>query len=272
MSHQHFCDVAGHYWTCEGTALRGGTEPSVCVCLPCGLPLEGFDHSGCPDPIELLACPEHREAGEASAAPHEEDSGAERGVLQDKDEQDRLEMTAFDAEEDIRADAGPIRFERFPLVPIEKGDPLWHCDDCCHCGCRRMPSELSGGFCFHCFHVYQCNDPEFWLGEEFPHSEAAHLKGCASYQEHRKKSEEGLAKFRAMSEGADAETFSKLLSACYSEAIDDNYDAYMSAHEGSPERAAIVEKIAIANAKEVEARRQELDAVFGKRKGERPEG
>ena len=63
MSHEHFCYVAGHYWQCEGTALRGGdTEPSVCVCV-CGLPLEGFDHSGCHDPVELLACPEHREEG-----------------------------------------------------------------------------------------------------------------------------------------------------------------------------------------------------------------
>jgi hypothetical protein len=61
MSHQHFCHVAGHYWQCGGTALRGGdTEPSVCVCV-CGLPLEGFDHSGCHDPVELLACPEHQE-------------------------------------------------------------------------------------------------------------------------------------------------------------------------------------------------------------------
>ena len=61
MSHRHFCDVAGHWWECNGTALRAGdTQPSVCTCLPCGLPLEGFDHSQCDDPVELLACPEHR--------------------------------------------------------------------------------------------------------------------------------------------------------------------------------------------------------------------
>jgi hypothetical protein len=306
MSHKHFCDVAGHWWQCEGTALRrGDTEPSVCVCLPCGLPVEGFDHSGCPDPVELVACPEHRKADEAIAAPHQADSGAERGpvillrrrpksrsatrkqaILEERaeearedwlsfvpPEQDCLEMTAFaDAKEDIRADAATVHFERFPLVPIEKGDPLWHCDDCCHCGCRRMPAELSGGFCLHCSHVYQRDDPEFWLGEESPHSEAAHLKGCTSYQEYHKKSEEGWAKFLAMSEGTDAETFSKLLSACYSQAIDDNYEAYMSAPEGSPERAAIVERIAIANAREIEARQQEFDAVFEKRKNEWPEG
>ncbi len=144
------------------------------------------------------------------------------------------------------------------------GDPLWHCDQCCHCGCRRMPRELSGGFCLHCSHVYQRNDPEFWLGEEFPHSEAAHLKSCASYQEYHQKTEEGLAKFRAMSKGADEETFSKLLSACYSRAIDDNYEAYMSSPEGSAERAAIVERIAAANAQEIAARQRELDEAFGK--------
>ena len=61
MSHQHFCHIAGHYWQCEGTAMRGGdTEPSACVCV-CGLPLEGFDHSRCQENVELLACPEHRE-------------------------------------------------------------------------------------------------------------------------------------------------------------------------------------------------------------------
>jgi hypothetical protein len=71
-----------------------------------------------------------------------------------------------------------------------------------------------------------------------------------------------------MTKGVDEETFSKLLSACYSKAIDDNYEAYMSAPEGSPERAAVVERIAMANAQEIAARRQELDAVLRKRKGE----
>jgi hypothetical protein len=62
MSHQHFCDVAEHNWQCNGQAVRGGdTEPSACVCLPCGRPLEGFDHSSCDGPIELLACLEHQE-------------------------------------------------------------------------------------------------------------------------------------------------------------------------------------------------------------------
>jgi hypothetical protein len=62
MSHRHFCDVAGHYWECEGTAQRsfaGGMEPSVCICLEHHVPMEEGDHSKCP--IELLSCPEHRD-------------------------------------------------------------------------------------------------------------------------------------------------------------------------------------------------------------------
>jgi len=61
MSHHHFCDVEGHEWECEGTALRplaGDTEPSLCMCLVHQVPMEYGDHSECS--IELLACPEHR--------------------------------------------------------------------------------------------------------------------------------------------------------------------------------------------------------------------
>jgi hypothetical protein len=62
MSHKHFCDVAGHWWECNGKAMRSGNaERSVCICLPCGRPLEGFDHSSCDDPVELLACPDHHQ-------------------------------------------------------------------------------------------------------------------------------------------------------------------------------------------------------------------
>ena len=63
MSHRHFCDYAGHEWECEGTALRpirGDTEPSTCMCLNHQVSMEDGDHSMCS--IELLACPEHREA------------------------------------------------------------------------------------------------------------------------------------------------------------------------------------------------------------------
>jgi hypothetical protein len=270
MSHRHFCDVAGHYWECPGKALRGGdSEPSVCISLPCGRPLEGYDHSGCNDPVELLACPEHIEEERQSIAEARKEynrSAAESGAEEADTASARAEEGEYPAE--MTPEEAVRSFERFPLVPIEKGSPLWHCDWCCHCGCRRMPRELSGGFCFHCGHVYQRNDPEFWLGEEFPHSQAAHLKGCANYQESSKKSEAQWAKFRAMTANADEETFAKLLRACYSKAIDDNYEAYMSAPEGGPERAAIVERIAIANAKEAAARQHELDGLFRKRKGE----
>ena len=60
MSHEHFCDVAGHWWKCSGTALRpGDTEPSICLCIGCRLPLEQGDHSRCKKRVELVACPEH---------------------------------------------------------------------------------------------------------------------------------------------------------------------------------------------------------------------
>jgi hypothetical protein len=56
--HRHACDH-GHYWDCEGTAVRfSETEPSVCMCLDHGVPMEDGDHSNCT--IELLKCPLHR--------------------------------------------------------------------------------------------------------------------------------------------------------------------------------------------------------------------
>jgi len=60
MSHRHFCDFAGHYWNCDGTATRiFAPEVSVCMCLTHGVPMEEGDHSECS--IELLSCPEHRD-------------------------------------------------------------------------------------------------------------------------------------------------------------------------------------------------------------------
>jgi len=85
MSHQHYCDVAGHSWECEGKALRGAdTEPTVCICLPCESPLEGFDHSGCDDPIELLACPEHRRADESTGTSRQAKPCSERLMMWDE--------------------------------------------------------------------------------------------------------------------------------------------------------------------------------------------
>lgn len=62
MSHNHYCDVAGHYWECNGAAIRpftGETKPSICMCQIHRVSMEEGDHSECP--IELLACPEHRD-------------------------------------------------------------------------------------------------------------------------------------------------------------------------------------------------------------------
>ena len=62
MSHQHFCDVMGHWFECDGKALRrGDTEPSVCLCHECHLPLEDGGHTHCKNRVELVACPEHRD-------------------------------------------------------------------------------------------------------------------------------------------------------------------------------------------------------------------
>jgi hypothetical protein len=60
--HQHSCEVAGHLWDCGGIASRplsGQSEPSVCLCLQHGVPMEEGDHSQFS--IELLACPLHRD-------------------------------------------------------------------------------------------------------------------------------------------------------------------------------------------------------------------
>jgi hypothetical protein len=60
MSHAHFCDIGGHYWECNGMALRpmaGDTVPSICLCLIHGLPMEDGSHNQCP--VELLACADH---------------------------------------------------------------------------------------------------------------------------------------------------------------------------------------------------------------------
>lgn len=61
MSHRHFCDFAGHYWNCEGSAVRlFDHEASMCICLDHGVPREEEgDHSKCS--VELLSCPDHRD-------------------------------------------------------------------------------------------------------------------------------------------------------------------------------------------------------------------
>jgi hypothetical protein len=90
MSHRHFCDFAGHYWECEGTALRHfAGEPTPCMCIKHQVSMEEGDHSQCP--VELLACPEHRDeqfkkVNEFSANdPIPDENGAECLGFRDKD-------------------------------------------------------------------------------------------------------------------------------------------------------------------------------------------
>ena len=62
MSHRHFCDYEGHFWECEGAAVRQFAENSdrtPCICIMHSVSMDDGDHSECPG--ELLACPEHRE-------------------------------------------------------------------------------------------------------------------------------------------------------------------------------------------------------------------
>ena len=61
MSHKHWCDVAGHEWECDGTAVRRFTDqPTICMCFDHGVPMEHGDHSACT--IELLPCSAHKDA------------------------------------------------------------------------------------------------------------------------------------------------------------------------------------------------------------------
>ena len=56
--HRHACGY-GHYWDCDGSAVReDDLQPSVCICLEHGVPLEDGDHSKCS--VEVLTCPDHQ--------------------------------------------------------------------------------------------------------------------------------------------------------------------------------------------------------------------
>jgi hypothetical protein len=62
MSHRHFCDYEGHYWECKGAEARQFAENSdrtPCICIKHSVSTDDRDHSECP--VELRACPEHRE-------------------------------------------------------------------------------------------------------------------------------------------------------------------------------------------------------------------
>jgi hypothetical protein len=59
MSHRHFCDFAGYYWECQGTALQlPASVATICRCVDHGVPVEDGNQSLCT--IELLACPDDR--------------------------------------------------------------------------------------------------------------------------------------------------------------------------------------------------------------------
>ena len=59
MSHKHFCDFAGHYWDCDGTATRlFAPEATICMCMDHRVPMDEGNHSNCS--VELLSCPDHR--------------------------------------------------------------------------------------------------------------------------------------------------------------------------------------------------------------------
>jgi hypothetical protein len=62
MTHRHLCDVTGHWWECDGSAVRlGDKKPSLCLCHACRAPLEQGGHSLCKNLVETVACPEHRD-------------------------------------------------------------------------------------------------------------------------------------------------------------------------------------------------------------------
>ena len=103
MSHRHFCDSAGHYYKCGKN----------CECI-CGLPMEQGDHSECP--VELKACPKHKDATEQQVA--EPESGS------------------------VQIDFSTLSPERQQSRP--------HCD----CGCADADPGNVVGFCLWCDHVY----------------------------------------------------------------------------------------------------------------------
>jgi hypothetical protein len=164
MSHVHFCEVTGHKWQCEGTALRpltGDTEPSICMCDSCQVPMELGDHSGCM--IELLACPAHMDE-QLRAMQDNRDYSAEQ--VREYPEVTfcftcGLPLNTHDYEKCM----GTSRWKRHQdsdgigtadpsARPTEEQDeplsPAPHCE----CGCADADPEDVTGWCFWCDHVY----------------------------------------------------------------------------------------------------------------------
>ena len=138
MSHNHFCDFAGHMWECEGTAMRplaGDTEPSLCICGTCQVPMEQGDHSECM--IELLACPEHMDEQLAQVLVCPEDNIC-LGC--------GLPMNTHDYEQ---CRTRP-RMKAPITIQYEPPSPVPHCE----CGCADADPDDIGAWCMWCDHVY----------------------------------------------------------------------------------------------------------------------
>jgi len=101
--HKHCCDVTGHEYECSG----------VCECI-CGLPMESGDHKDCP--VELRACPEHKDAADQ-------------------------QMTA------IESTAVEINFAN---LCEKREQPRLHCQ----CGCADADPSKVVGWCLWCGHGY----------------------------------------------------------------------------------------------------------------------
>jgi hypothetical protein len=141
MSHKHFCDFAGHFWECEGTALRplaGDTEPSVCMCDTCQVPMEFGNHGGCM--VELLACPEHRDA---------QLRAMRRGWVCPEDTVCLgcgLPMNTHDYQQCMNSPRrkAPTTIQYEPLSSVPH----------CMCGCADADPDNVVGWCMWCDHVY----------------------------------------------------------------------------------------------------------------------
>jgi hypothetical protein len=149
MSHRHFCDYAGHYWVCDGMALRphaGDPEPSPCECN-CELPLEGFDHSECP--VELVVCPAHVEAQQRQIEEihrEVETRNAEFGL---NEKFARMQAMPDGPEKDAAA----WEIVTF-LFGIPEGTPKDGEAAHCQCGCAIADPATVVAWCLQCDHVY----------------------------------------------------------------------------------------------------------------------
>jgi hypothetical protein len=134
MSHRHYCDLAGHDWQCSGT----------CECI-CGLLMEGSDHSDCP--VELRACPKHREA-----------------QLRD--------VKSVPSVDDVpQREENPVTTKGLLNIPPEHK---------LRRALRRLSRPGLAGICVWCGHGYR-------RGEYSPEAEDAHMLQCPEFPEDGKR-------------------------------------------------------------------------------------